>query len=111
MSWQKTFVNIQLTAEDRPRLESFDKQYGNDTTKHLMDLTGSGYKISMRWVEEKQSFCVTLIGHKSMKRNQNFSMSSFSDDLHEAIVMANYKDAMICDGGEWDKHAQDSNWG
>lgn len=110
-SWQKQFVKINLQNKHKQALQEFDDKHGNDVVQHLEPLTASGYKITIRWNDTRGAFSVSAVGTENSSRNQSSTMTSWSDDLHEAIAMTHFKDAIICDGGEWSDYAQDENWG
>lgn len=108
---QKQFATVTLEKADEKKLVEWAE--GNSVTgiSSLQDLTADGYKISIAWVDSNQSFCCSLIGTEVSKPNRDAILTSWSDDLEEALVMSAYKHFVVCDGGEWPVNDQSSRWG
>jgi len=104
-------VNIQLTQADKAPLEKFAEGYKYDVVHAINQLGGSGIKVSITWVDDSNSWCVTLTGSPSSKHNKDRFMSSWSDDWVEALFMGLYKHEVVCDNGSWVEHATSAKWG
>lgn len=107
-----TFANVRMTKADLPRLREFMQNYDDDPVAAILDVLGSGYKVSISWLDEQQSFVVTLTGTERSKHNQQTSMTTWSDDLQEAFAMAAFKHFVLCEAQEWQDYENASqNWG
>lgn len=106
------FVTLRLTADDAKNIEKYAQSKEGDYTTVLHEILASGHKVSISWIDDKSSYIVTLIGTEHSQHNQGYSMTTWSDDLVEAIFMAGYKHEIVCDGGSWqDNSTGDMNWG
>lgn len=106
------FVNMRLTSDDEPELKKFALKYKSDVSAVVIELLSSGYKISITWVDDKESFIVTLTPTESCPYNAKSSMSSWSDDVIEAVMMAGYKNYVLADGKDWaDAERGKDGWG
>lgn len=106
------FVEIKLDKEDKKPLAEYMKELNDDPVEMLTAISALGYKVSVSWVDKQNSFVVSVSGRKDTKYNNGLSVSSWSDNLIEAIGMAAYKVIKLTDSGDWKEHAtESSNWG
>lgn len=105
------FVNVPLSVADKPALDFFIEEQGGDSNLIIQELTAQQYKISIAWVDSRNSFCVTMSGGRDHPRNPAQSMSAWSDDINEAVWMLGYKHLQICKSGEWKDFETSAAWG
>lgn len=106
------FVEIKLVKEDKKALEKYAEQFKGNMVDMIEQLCSYQYKISISWVDKQNSYVVSVSGTDHSKDNDNRTLTSWSDDVIEAVEMALYKVEVICSGGNWDDHAtEQSNWG
>jgi hypothetical protein len=110
MKWN--FATIRLVETDRVPLQEYLKENDNDPENVLQELLSAGLKVSVSYVDDQSAFVVTISGSERSKRNQNWSLSSWSDDMWEAVAMSGYKHFVLCDGKDWaDLDKGKSSWG
>lgn len=106
------FVNIKLTAEDKPKLEKYAKEHKLDVVSALTAIASYGYKFSLSFVDDSNSWVASVSGSDRSKHNNKATMTSWSDDPAEAIFMAAFKCDVITQGEDWKEFEQEnSNWG
>ena len=107
-----TFVNCELSDKDKAALESYADEHQREPMSVIEELTASGYKISLSWLDDNHCFIVTISGTKYTSFNEGSSMSSRSDDLSEAFFMAGFKHFILAGGKDWSKlDTERSGWG
>ncbi len=110
MKWE--FATIRLTEADKVPLQEYVHTHDNDPENILQELLSAGFKVSISFVDDQSAFVVTISGSERSKRNQGWSLSSWSDDFWEAVSMAGYKHFVLCDGKDWaDLDKGKSSWG
>lgn len=103
-------INVRLDETHTADLANFVKSLDGDATEALRIMLEDGYKVSVSYIEKNEAFCVTISGREGMKYNSNSSMSSFSDDLQEAIFMTAFKHGILFSRKQWAANKKD-NWG
>lgn len=96
-----TFANVNLTGEDDKEIDKFVKTRDNDILGVLIELLAAGYKTSFAWVDKQNSFVVTVSGTDRSSSNKGTSMTAWSDDLPDAIMVLGYKVFIKTNGEEW----------
>lgn len=96
-----TFANVNLTADDDAQIDKFVKSREKDTLGVLIELLAAGYKTSFAWIDAQNSFVVTVSGTDRASLNKGTSMTAWSDDLSDAIMVLGYKVFIKTDGGTW----------
>lgn len=107
-NWE--LVNVRLDETHTAALAEFVKALDGNATAALRLMIEDGYKVSVTYIEKNEAFCVTVSGASDGKRNASKSMSSFSDDLQEAIFMTAFKQQILFERGNWKANKKD-NWG
>lgn len=102
------FININLIKDDRPKVDEFAKLWKNDIQSVVIELLTLGYKVSFSWVDAQNSYVVSVSGTDRSKHNNGYTLSSWSDDLAECIMMAGYKVLVIAVAGTWLDYQTDS---
>jgi hypothetical protein len=105
------FANIKLNRSDEKEFRGWSETQDFDTMGLLTNLGGDGYKVSLAWIDKQNAWCVTLVATDGAKHNKNRGLSSWSDDLEEAIWISGYKHYRMCDGGSWPDEGSNQNWG
>ena len=59
------------------------------------------YKVSLTFVENSNAWCVTVTGKEDAKFNSKSSLTTWSEDPLEGLVMAFFKVTVIFEGGVW----------
>lgn len=112
MAWKpKEFITMNLLAEHRTALSEFSAAYDNNGLGAAEQLLGIGYKMSITWSDSSMAFIATVIGTENTPKNESKSMSSFSDDLNEALLMSAFKVLVLANGDEWTSDGGGSRWG
>lgn len=112
MAFKWNFVEIKLVSDDKPALDEYMKSHKNDPTSILTEVASYGYKISISWVDDRNAYVVSVSGRDGGKKNANATVTSWSDDLNEAIGMAGYKVVKLTGGEEWAEYATTlGEWG
>lgn len=109
---QWKFINIKLTDKDKKPLAQYADSHKVDVRSVIDDICAGGYKLSISFVIAQNSYVVTVSGNDKTKHNNGCSMTSWSDEVIEAIFMTGYKMFEICGGEPWDEYAtENNNWG
>lgn len=108
--WQ--FANVKLTEKDKPKLIRFSGEFDDNPMNILTEIASRQYKLSVSWVDKQNSFVVSVSGTENSKINNGVTMTSWSDDVEEAIFMTGYKVLEVTQDGVWLEYAEESsNWG
>lgn len=106
------FVQCKLSKDHKVPLEKFTREYKGGVSDVLQEICSMGYKVSVSWVDDKNSWVTTITGKKGAKINENVSLPSWSDDWAEALFMGAFKCIVLADRGDWSTLEQlDDNWG
>lgn len=111
--WQNdmSFIRHRLSEKEKHAADKLVEQFENSLESMLLEIMGSGYKVSIVWSDESQSFFFTVIGGKDHKKNPNKSHTSQHDDLITVVGYALYKNAVLWDNDVWDEGAGQSDFG
>jgi hypothetical protein len=108
------FINIYLSEDEQQKFHdwSISKDRGFDDFEELLGLlVNAGYKISIKPDYDNDCYVVSTTGEENTP-NHNCCVSSRSDDLEEALMLAYYKVAVISAWGEFPrKPKRKLNWG
>jgi len=106
------FIECRLTADDAEGLERFSKGDYGGLVQTATELSSMGYKLSVSFIDKQNAFVATVSGSDRSKYNNGTSISSWSDDLAEAILMCGYKVIVLANRGDWEVlDAPRANWG
>lgn len=93
------FAKIDMSDPD---FADFDKWILSNTVDKIIPLLlEDGYKLSMSFVADSGSFSATISGNAEHPKNPNSGLSSFSDDVFEAIQLTGYKHLVMAKRGTW----------
>lgn len=105
------FAAIQLATEDEKQFTEWVSKNKMTGIEAMLSLLQSGFKLSCSYVIDQSAFCLTVIGTDATKSHRDMCMTSWSDDLEEAALIAHYKHFVLCDGGEWPIRQNGTRWG
>jgi hypothetical protein len=105
------FAALRLDADSKIDFERWQEEQNPDPLEAMSQLGGEGFKLSATYVSEQNSWCFTVVGTKGTKKHEDMGLSSWSDDLGEAVLMCWYKHYTLCDGGEWPLEDKTQRWG
>lgn len=108
---QKTFASVSLTRGDEDKFQEWRDSGNYNAVMAMQDFTGRGYKVSITWVVDSNAFCVSVIGTDDCSHNKDTILTSWSDDLEEAVMIAAYKHFEMCGDGSWPTNANGQRWG
>lgn len=106
-----TFASIRVTASQEAAFTEWVASSKEDGLAWFNIFTGDGFKVSVSWVFDQNAFCVSLIGTDNTKDHRDMVMTSWSDDLEEAIRLAAFKHYVLCEGKEWPSQETGKRWG
>lgn len=102
------FNLIEYRLEDA-EIATFEKWLQSEKLTPIAALNycaGKDYKVSMTFVEQSESWCVSLTGKKDAKFNAETTMTTWSDEPFEALFMAVFKASIIFNDGVWKTRRQ-----
>lgn len=106
------FIECQLTANDEKKLLAFAKSYDNDLSVIIEKINSYGYTIKIGFYPDSTAYGVFMQAGKDTKENKGKMLSSWSDDVGEAIAMCLYKHEVMFSAGEWEQSADyRGKWG
>jgi hypothetical protein len=106
------FVNIKVAPDQKSDFLKWAKTAQDDLGTFLINLVGAGYKLSANCDEQNDCFIVAVTGTQASRENRGLCVTSRSDDLIEAILLAMYKHFVICDSGSWGApEERNDSWG
>lgn len=106
-----TFATLRLTKDDEKDFTDWASKLKVSPVDLLVDLTGRGFKVSAAWIDDQNSFVVSLIGTDRTKLHQGMVLTSWSNDLGEAIVITAYKHLVVCNEQAWPVEQSGDRWG
>lgn len=107
----KKFAQLSLDVSREAELTAWVTGEGIQVWDLLTNLLNDGYKVSLVWVYKQSSFCVSIMGTDDSKHNQDAILTSWSDDLEDALLIGGFKHYVICDGGKWPLQDTSRRWG
>lgn len=106
------FVTIRLTKAEKPEFEKWADNETENVTFWREKLILQGYKMSISFDPERDTYIVAVTGTPNAVDNTNSCFTSRSDVLIEAELMCYYKHAILAEGGKWDNIASElDGWG
>jgi len=106
-----TFSSLRINADEEKKFKEWWNNLKADTDEIVGNLCGSGFKVSVSWVVDQNSFCVSLIGTDATKKHKGMVLTSWSDELAEAVAMCAYKHYEMCGEDAWPVTEQGKRWG
>jgi len=87
------FVNLQLSDEEREAAKMFYSEPDTLWDTVVMALK-DGYKVTLSYDGETDSYCAALSGAHCGKPNQNLTLTAWGDDEMTALAYVIYKHAV-----------------
>ena len=106
-----TFASVRLDGSEEKKFADWAKNLNTPLPELLNQFLGRGYKLSVTWVSKSNAFCVSVIGTPESRVNDNVIMTSWSDDLEEAFLIAAYKHFEVCGDDVWPTTNSSQRWG
>lgn len=72
----------------------------------LIGLAEKEYKVSLTFVENSEAWCISVTGKQDAKFNSASTLTTWSDEPFEGIVMAYFKVFVVFEGGVWKTKTQ-----
>lgn len=105
------FINFTLPKADEKAMKAWVDSGKLTGEKALEEIVLLGYKVSCVVDTENECFVVTVIGTPQTPNNQK-GLSSRSDSIMQACLIALYKITNVFEGGAWSNpHKNPMNWG
>lgn len=108
---QKEFASIQLTVADEKQFTEWITSENQSGLDIMNKLSGDGFKMSLSYIFDQSAFCFSIIGTENTKKHADLVMSSWSDDLEEAILIGAYKHYVLCQEDVWPTAKSGQRWG
>ena len=107
-----TIVPLKLQGDEKKRFTEWLKDTEFTPYDVWDELCGRGYKVSVSWIDKNNSFCVSVTGKDEASKNRRQTITSWSDDVTEALMMSLYKCLVMCEDNDWSAYATSSEvWG
>jgi len=106
-----SFAALSLTSADEKKYRDWAVDNTSDAQSLINGFCSQGYKVSITWVVESNAFCVSVIGTEDCIANKRAILTSWSDDILEALSIAVYKHVVMCDSGDWPTQDNTQRWG
>lgn len=106
------FVSIRLNKSDKKSFQVWQKEHGEKLNQNLEELALTGYKVSISFDPERDTFITALTGKKTASHNVSKCFTSRSSDMAEALQLMCYKHFGLANAEDWDKiSTEDDSWG
>lgn len=111
-NWKQIeFVNIQLDIKQKKEFRSWYETMAAEAETLLDNHIKSGYKISIRYDEENETFISSSTCVDEGLSNHDKCLTSRSDVLVEALLLNIYKTDVVCKDGVWEADTSSQKWG
>lgn len=67
----------------------------------MAELAILNYKMSATFVENSVSWCVSITGKEDAKFNSKTTLTTWSEDIEDGLLMAYYKVIVVFNKGTW----------
>lgn len=99
----KGFADVPLDAESKKLFRSLEYT-DSETLDKLSDFVAEGYKVSISFRPEQNSFMAAATGVRQGSPNEGYTMTSFAANIDTAIQVMLFKHYELC-GGDWTEYA------
>lgn len=106
-----TFVRCELTPEERDHFTGWLHESQDDMVELLTNALLTGYKLSVVFDSDNDTWIATLSGTKYTAYNDKSSISSRHGSFDDAIMLMLYKHLVLGEGGQWRDGSQGGQWG
>lgn len=91
-----TFIDVKLSAEDRAKFVTWTEAHV-DPVDTLQAFADGGYRVGVSWSGEHQTYTVSVTCRDDQSENNGLCMTSFSRSLEQAVLLAWFKHAVVCE--------------
>ena len=105
------FVDVKVTKADKASFKDWSTKTAADSVDLLSTLVNSGYKLSVSWSDYSDCYTASLSCTEEGLANYHLVMTSRSDELWEAVMLALYKHYVMCHDETWPTDKPDDTWG
>lgn len=106
------FITIRLHKEHKKPLEAFVVHWEKDYNRMIQEVLSYGYKVSFSWIDKQTAFVVSVSGNDKSTANNGCTITSWSDDLNDAISIMAFKVLEFTKEGNWEDFDDNVNaWG
>lgn len=99
-------IDYRLSDQELEQFESWVASQKPTPIACLSDFAEKEYKISLSFVENSEAWCISITGKPDAKFNSASTLTTWSDDPFEGIVMAHFKVFTVFSGGVWKTKTQ-----
>lgn len=108
-AWE--FRTTKLTPEERTHFEGWLENTVDDVVEVLTTVLYEGYKLTVRFDEEHDTWLATLSGTEYTSYNDRCSVTSRHDNFERAVALTCYKHLVVASSKSW-RHDDDRDvWG
>lgn len=108
-SW--TFVNINLTVEQRTHFLQWADGLSQDTITVLTSVLSNGYKLSITYDTEHGTVISSLSCRDKVSSNFQSVLTARHMEVELSLLLVLYKHLVIADGSDWKTVSEVENWG
>lgn len=94
-------IDYRLSETELDAFEAWAKQKPPSFASMMAELATMNYKLSLTFVENSESWCASITGKEDAKFNSGATITTWGDDVEEAILMAFFKVVVIFEKGKW----------
>lgn len=98
-------IDYRLSETELEAYETWLTKEAPNPTAILTELASKDYKISMTFVENSEAWCVSVTGKEGAKFNEKATLTTWSDEVLDALYMAAFKVFVIFNSGKWNTKA------
>jgi hypothetical protein len=106
-----TFVRCDLAPEEREHFVGWLQETQDDIIEVLNAVLLHGYKLSVVFDDDNDTWIATLSGTKYTAHNDKSSMSSRHTSFEDAVMLMLYKHTVVAQGGTWRNGSEGGQWG
>jgi len=101
-----TLIDYRLSDDELDVYDAWVLKEKPQATGVLVALAEKDYKVSMSYVENSESWCISITGKEGAKFNTKCTLTTWNDDPIDGLFMATWKALVLFDGGKWKTKTQ-----
>jgi hypothetical protein len=94
-------IDYRLSDAELDAFEQWIKKSPPSFAASMAEFAAMNYKVSLTYVENSESWCVSVTGRDDAKFNEGVTITTWADDVEEGILMAYYKVCVVFSKGKW----------
>lgn len=94
-------IDYRLSDTELDAFEAWVKKSPPTFPSVMAELATMDYKVSLTFVENSESWCVSITGKEDAKFNSKATLTTWSEDVEEALLMAYFKVIVVFERGKW----------